>query len=254
LPPPGADQPSRGGARRPAGRGRGAPARGASMIPQRVKLKGFLCYQDEQEITFDGASLWMLAGLNGSGKSSIFDAVTYVLFGTHRGGSQHNHELINKDCDRLAVEFEFTLDGQAYLARRTLQRSARGNVSGTQQISRRQSANGNGRGTWVPVEGTSRKTEFDAWVRENIGLNYDTFTSSVLLLQGKAEKLLDSRPSGRFEVLASIVDLDRYRRLHERADRQRKAHEDNLDRLKSRLQGLPEVTDEALAEATQRVE
>jgi exonuclease SbcC len=223
------------------------------MIPQRVKLKGFLCYQDEQEIAFDGASLWMLAGLNGSGKSSVFDAVTYVLFGTHRGGSQHAHELINKDSDRLAVEFEFTLDGQAYLARRTVQRRPRGNITGTQQISRRQSANGNGQGAWVPVEGTGRKTEFDAWVRENIGLNYDTFTSSVLLLQGKAEKLLDSTARGRFEVLAGIVDLERYKRLHERADRQRKDHEGHLDGLQSRLRGLPDVTAEALAAADQRL-
>jgi exonuclease SbcC len=223
------------------------------MIPQRVKLKGFLCYQDEQEIAFDGASLWMLAGLNGSGKSTIFDAVTYALFGHHRGGSQHAHELINKDSDRLAVEFEFTLDGQAYLARRTLQRSPRGNITATQQISRRQSANGNGQGAWVPVEGTGRKTEFDAWVRENIGLNYETFTSSVLLLQGKAEKLLDSTARGRFEVLASIVDLERYKRLHERADRQRKDHERDLDLLKSRLEGLPEVTAEALAEVDQHL-
>ena len=57
------------------------------MIPQRVLLKGFLCYTDEQEVRFDGsATLWMLSGLNGSGKSSIFDAVTYALFGHHRGG------------------------------------------------------------------------------------------------------------------------------------------------------------------------
>ena len=48
------------------------------MIPQRVELKGFLCYKEEQEIGFDGnATLWMLSGLNGSGKSAIFDAVTY---------------------------------------------------------------------------------------------------------------------------------------------------------------------------------
>ena len=62
------------------------------MIPLRVKLKGFLCYKEEQEISFDGnASLWMLSGLNGSGKSSIFDAVTYALFGHHRGGAK-DHE------------------------------------------------------------------------------------------------------------------------------------------------------------------
>src|SRR5438874_5430065 len=101
------------------------------MIPKRIRLHGFLCYKDEQEISFDGASLWMLAGLNGSGKSTIFDAVTFALFGHHRGGSQHAHELINKDCDRLAAEFEFTLDGQGYLARRTVQRSPKGNISTT---------------------------------------------------------------------------------------------------------------------------
>ena len=90
------------------------------MIPQRVLLKGFLCYTDEQEVRFDGsATLWMLSGLNGSGKSSIFDAVTYALFGHHRGGGQQAIELINKDSDSLLVEFDFLLDGQLYRAKRT---------------------------------------------------------------------------------------------------------------------------------------
>src|SRR5207302_2589190 len=107
------------------------------MIPRRVCVRGFLCYRDEQEIGFDGASLWMLAGLNGSGKSSIFDAVTYALFGHHRGGSQHAQELINKDSDGLVVEFEFLLDGATYRIRRTLKRNPRGNATATQQVYRR---------------------------------------------------------------------------------------------------------------------
>ena len=66
------------------------------MIPHRIRLSGFLSYKGEQDIRFDGAPVWMLAGTNGSGKSSIFDAVTYALFGHHRGGSQNAGELINK--------------------------------------------------------------------------------------------------------------------------------------------------------------
>ena len=94
------------------------------MIPRSIRLKGFLCYKEEQPIDFDGpTTLWMLSGLNGSGKSAIFDAVTFALFGHHRGGSQQALELINKDCDGLAVEFEFDLDGQRYRARRTAKRS-----------------------------------------------------------------------------------------------------------------------------------
>jgi DNA repair exonuclease SbcCD ATPase subunit len=52
-----------------------------------VRLEGFLCYKEPQEVRFADGPLWMLSGLNGSGKSSVFDAVTCV-FGQHRGGSR----------------------------------------------------------------------------------------------------------------------------------------------------------------------
>jgi exonuclease SbcC len=217
------------------------------VIPLRVKLKGFLCYKDEQEISFDGnATLWMLSGLNGSGKSSIFDAVTYALFGHHRGGGQHAVELINKDSDSLLVEFDFLLEGQPYRAKRTLRRNTRGGSSGTQQIFRYENDDG---GSWKPIEDTGQKREFESWVADKLGLTYETFTSSVLLLQGKAEKLLDSRPEGRREVLASIVDLERYERLHAKADEQRKALDSDLKLLSNRLAALQPVTPEQVAAA-----
>jgi DNA repair protein SbcC/Rad50 len=222
------------------------------VIPRHVKLKGFLCYKSEQEIDFDGnASLWMLSGLNGSGKSSIFDAITYALFGHHRGGGQHAQELINKDGDGLLVEFDFLLDGKTYRAKRTLRRRTTGGAAGTQQMFRLDS-NGDGPRGWLPIEGTGQKREFDAWVAENIGLTYDTFTSSVLLLQGKAEKLLDSKPEGRREVLAGIVDLQRYEELHQKADDARKRLKATVETLKSRLEALPPVTplDLAIADET----
>lgn len=212
------------------------------MIPQRIRLKGFLCYKDEQEINFDSnATLWMLSGLNGSGKSSIFDAVTYALFGHHRGGSQHAVELINKDSDGLAVEFDFRLDNQVYRVRRTLRRTARGSPTSTQQI---YGYEADGKNPWVAVEGTNYKREFESWIGERIGLTYETFTSSVLLLQGKADKLLDSKPEGRRAVLASIVDLERYERLHEKADAKRKELKGKLEALSDRLAALPEIKPE----------
>jgi DNA repair protein SbcC/Rad50 len=216
------------------------------MIPLRISLKGFLCYKDEQEISFDSnATLWMLSGLNGSGKSSIFDGVTYALFGHHRGGSQHAVELINKDSDGLSVEFEFRLDNHVYRVRRTLRRTARGSPSSTQQI---YSYEADGKKNWAAVEGSNYKRQFEDWISERIGLTYETFTSSVLLLQGKAEKLLGSKPEDRRAVLASIVDLERYERLHEKADAKRKELKGKLEGLSDRLAALPEVKPEQVAE------
>src|SRR5207248_7768687 len=122
------------------------------MIPLRVKLQGFLSYKDEQEIQFRNAPLWMLSGLNGSGKSSVFDAVTYALFGHHRGGGQEATELINKDADGLKVEFDFLLEGVEYRAKRTLRRGTQGTPSATRQVYRRVASNGDG--GWEAIEGT----------------------------------------------------------------------------------------------------
>jgi DNA repair exonuclease SbcCD ATPase subunit len=217
------------------------------MIPQRIALRGFLCYREEQEINLDGASLWLLSGLNGSGKSAMFDAVTYALFGGHRGGLAGAQALINKNSNNLEVEFDFLLDEQFYQARRTLKVNSKGTVSGTQQIRRWQ-------GRWETVPDTSNRAGFDAWVRENIGLTFETFTSSVLLMQGKAEKLLAAAPKERFEVLAGIVDLSRYQRLFKRADDRRRAMQGRLETLQHQLSGLAEVSDEELAEADRQTE
>src|SRR5262245_8089918 len=222
------------------------------MIPRRVYLRGFLCYREEQEIDFSGETLWMLAGLNGSGKSAIFDAVTYALFGHHRGGASGAVELVNKDSDGFAVEFDFLLDRDVYRVKRTLRKGSKG-TSATQQVLRfRCSDEGSKSGKWDPVPDTGRRSEFDAWVREHIGLNYETFTASVLLLQGKAERLLDSSPRGRFDVLAGIVDLERYVRLYERADERRKVLKSQVEGLQSHIDATPDVDAEELAAVERR--
>lgn len=213
------------------------------MIPRRISLSGFLSYRDEQVIDFSGASLWMLAGLNGSGKSAVFDGLTYVLFGHHRGGARDAIELINKECDGFCVEFDFLLDDQLYRAKRTLKKSKRGSVTATQSVLRFDN------GQLLAIPDTNRKSEFDAWIREHVGLSYDTFTSSVLLLQGRAERLLDATAKGRFEVLAGIVDLDRYVRLHALADERRRIAKAKCEALQSQFAGIQPVTADELVAA-----
>src|SRR5262245_13574276 len=208
------------------------------MIPQRILLQGFLCYRQRQELFFEDAPLWMLSGLNGSGKSAVFDAVTYALFGGHRGGKQNAEDLINKECDGLAVEFDFHLADGAYRIKRTLRRAGRS----TRQLLRIVAAEE--KETWVAVEGTGGARGFDDWVKDHIGLNYETFTSSVLLMQGQADKLLIADGNERRKVLAGIVDLERYEKLHKRSDELRKKHRDRAEELQQKLGVTPEVTDE----------
>ncbi|HEY1192140.1 MAG TPA: SMC family ATPase [Gemmata sp.] len=222
------------------------------MIPQRVKLSGFLSYKEEQEIRFDGAPLWMLSGTNGSGKSSIFDAVTYALFGHHRGGAASASELINKEANTLSVEFDFTSEKQLYRIKRTVRRQKNDKIASTQQVLKF-APSAIGGETWEAVSGTDYRAKFDAWVKDKVGLDYETFTSSVLLLQGKAEKLLDSTPAGRAGVLARIVDLERYQKLHGKADDKRRALKSELEGITNQLLGVKEVSADEYAEVENRI-
>ena len=43
------------------------------MDIRRIKLKGFMSYQQEAVFDFSEQSIWVLSGVNGSGKSTIFD-------------------------------------------------------------------------------------------------------------------------------------------------------------------------------------
>jgi exonuclease SbcC len=220
------------------------------MIPIRIALDGFLCYREKQELVFDESPLWMLSGRNGVGKSAIFDALTYALFGQHRNGAQNAGELIHKDRDGFTVEFDFALGDQRYRARRTLRRTASGDCKPTQQLLRYGSA-ADGIGRWEPVPDTTKKIDFDRWVQQHIGLNYQTFTSSVLLMQGQAEKLIGATNRERFDVLKAIVDLERFERLHEKADQHRKACERKAEAAQCQLTVIPDVTGAMLAQAQQ---
>ena len=218
------------------------------MIPLRVSLEGFLSYKEKQVIDFEGSSLWMLWGPNAVGKSAIFDAIRFALYGSHRGGRSNVKELINHYSNRLVVEFDFLSSGLAYRIRRIHPRSgrpARGiflleNDSSDPLVVHE-----------IPVSGTESEDDFKDWVLRTIGLNELAFTSSVLLLQGKSEQLLTVEPRDRYTILAEVIDLSRYQRLHEAADAHRKNHESRVRLLSGQLAApaMQAITEESVEAA-----
>lgn len=220
------------------------------MIPKRIKMSGVLSYRDEQELSFEGHSLWMLSGANGSGKSTVFDAITFALFGYHRAGGTNISSMINSDSKSMSIEFEFTVDDRPYLIRRGLTLTAKGDTKSTTGAFELNPQTGR----WDGVRDTNRSEQFKNWARKTIGLDYETFTASVLLLQGHAEKLLDTKPTGRGLILGNIVDLERFKKLHTRADDQRKSWRDRLEALKAQADAIPDVSDIEWIESENRID
>lgn len=220
------------------------------MIPLRVSLEGFLSYKERQTIDFVDSSLWMLWGPNGVGKSAIFDAITFALYNRHRAGSARGmKELINHHCDKLIVEFDFLVDGTAYRIRRTCEkrRTARPTREAfALDLDNRQNLES---ARVTPIPGTDDEDGLEEWVQRTIGLKYPAFTSSVLLLQGESEKLLHAEPRERYFILAELIDLSRYQRLHKRAEEECKKYKASVDSFMEQLRSevARPVSDEEIA-------
>lgn len=222
------------------------------MIPLRVKVQGFLSYRDVAILEFDGASLWTLTGDNGTGKSAIFDAVTFALYGVHRGGKQRADKLINHQCDKLLVEFDFQLNEDVYRAKRTEGRRGQPtrqiiHLSGPNAPVRKRSGE-------AIVPGTDSKDGFDNWVRQYIGLSDKTFMASVMLRQGENDALLKMDGSDRHTLLTQLVDLSRYTRLADRAKDKQDENTATEKSLAGRLERLPEVLPETIDNLIQQIE
>lgn len=217
------------------------------MTPLRITLDGFLCYADEQVVDLTGGPLLLLCGPNGSGKSAVFDALTFALFGAHRGGETNYGELINKGCDRAVVEVELSAAGRTWRVRRTLRRSKTGgSAQHTRQVF---AADPAAPGGWRPEVGTDREAGLAEWVAAHVGLTLETFTASVLLRQGEADRLLSARRTERHEILRGLTDLDRYVRLHEQADGRARDLRAAARAAAARLDALAPVTAEQIAAA-----
>lgn len=220
------------------------------MIPLRIEVRNFLRYGSRGGepfvFDFEGAHLWSIAGPNGTGKSALFDAITWTLFGVHRGGKSEDHRLVHHGALVGDAAFEFSLGGQMYRVQRS--------VSAKTKQTRRQASRRSGTGKWESIEGTDRKPGLDAWV-ETIGLRYETFIASTVLLQGESDRLILAPPKARFDVLAGALDLRAFELIAKRAQDLARMRSGQADTAASQLAQAPHVlqsdVDEAEDEADQ---
>src|SRR3989344_3161368 len=145
------------------------------MIPTSLKLSNFTSYgENPPELDFTRFKLAAISGLNGAGKSSLLDAITWCLWGTSRAGDSSD-ELIHSGCEKMQVEFSFELDGNLFTVKR--QRIKKGGGSTNLEL---WSNNHN------LTEGTIKATQQK--IIDTLHLNFETFTNSAYLRQGHADE------------------------------------------------------------------
>ena len=181
------------------------------MIPVRLSLKNFMCYQDNvPPLSFEGIHVACLCGDNGSGKSAILDAITWALWGKSR--AKADDDLIHQGQSEMEVQLEFAVREQRYRVLRKHAKKPSPSRAG-QTVLELQLASDSG---FRPISGDS-VAETQSNLIELLRLDYETFKNSAFLRQGHADEFSIKRPGERKEILASILDLSRYDELEKRS-------------------------------------
>jgi len=188
-------------------------------------------YRETQTIDFTGFRIASICGANGSGKSSIIDAITWVLWDETR--ARKDVELIHQGQDEVQVEYEFAVGNQRYKVLRKRARPRRQTDSGQSALHFFIASDGG----FKAIDGDTQM-QTQRKIEDILHMDYDTFTNSAYLRQGHADVFTTATPSKRKQVLGNILGLAFYDELEKRArdlNKQREIEKEQLSRNLSEI-------------------
>ena len=191
------------------------------MKPIRLELKEFGPYKNEI-IEWDkiiNEPIFLITGKTGSGKSTLFDAISYALYNKTTGGkdiaSLRTKTALDKD--KTQVNFDFELSGKKYRIERTLAYLKAGNKNLTSGKVALMQYNDES----LEVIAT-KEQEVKEKVEELIGLDDKQFCQIIILPQGKFKEFLLSKSSEKKETLRSLFNTYFYQKFVEQLQEQAK--------------------------------
>lgn len=180
------------------------------MKPILLEMTAFGSYADKTPIAFDRFShgLYLITGDTGAGKTTIFDAIMFALYGK-ASGPDRTPEMMHCDFVDKSVATDVTLKfrqgGKEYLVRRTIsypKKRGTTNQFGTAGIKAVLHEPDRD-----PIEGPTKVTER---CEELLGLNAEQFRKIVMLAQGEFKEFLKADSDKKNEILGKLFDNSSY--------------------------------------------
>ncbi|WP_242142916.1 MULTISPECIES: AAA family ATPase [unclassified Bacillus cereus group] len=202
------------------------------MRPIQLTMTAFGPYKQREVIDFSDLGdhrIFAISGNTGAGKTTIFDAICYALYGEASGEERSDTSMLRShfadDSVYTSVELTFQLKGKLYEIKRQLGHKKKGNKTVTgHAIELYEVVNGEKN----PCVDRFHVTDVNKRVEELIGLSKHQFSQIVMLPQGEFRKLLTSETENKEEILRRIFKTDRYKLMRELLDQKRKQWKDVL--------------------------
>ncbi|MBN2984969.1 MULTISPECIES: AAA family ATPase [Cohnella] len=210
------------------------------MKPIRLTLTAFGPYRDAETIDFsllEDRRLFVISGNTGAGKTTIFDAVCFALYGCASGEDRSEIRLLRShfadDNTFTSVDFAFGIGSRTYRVFRQMPFRKAGNKSETPGRAELFETTS---GTEVPLLDRFTLSEVNARLESLIGLTKDQFSQIVMLPQGEFRKLLTSDTDNKEDIMRRIFRTGLYQKVEERFYRKQRDLKEELRSAKERLE------------------
>lgn len=187
------------------------------MRPLRLTMSAFGPYAGKTELSLEQLGtrgLYLITGDTGAGKTTIFDAISFALFGEASGDSRAADMLRSQYAEAetpTQVELVFAYAGKTYTVRRSpeYERPAkRGDKLVTQKAEAEL--------TLPDGRVITRLKDVDAQVQAILGVTRKQFSQIAMIAQGEFRRLLQANTKERMEIFRGIFKTEGYAALQQR--------------------------------------
>ncbi|MCJ0951773.1 exonuclease subunit SbcC [Mammaliicoccus sciuri] len=225
------------------------------MRPLLLKMQYFGPFINE-EVDFTHLSksqLFLICGKTGSGKTMIFDAMVYALFGKTSTESREEVDLRSHFADPklpTKVEFEFEIKNEQYSVVRTVKYIKEGNknpTNATVEVYKKINDK------WA-LETKSINTSND-YLKALLHMNVKQFRQILILPQGEFKQFLVSNSTDKRSILRTLFDSNRFEKLQEQLELEMKKEialiESHYQKITQYINDMHDFDDETLQEHKQ---
>ena len=219
------------------------------MKPLLIKLRNIGPFVNEQIDFSKLENMFLITGNTGAGKTFIFDAMTFALYGSVCGSrGEESNQLRSKytdvkDDSEAFVEFSFESAGKIYRVNRTLsykyinknnKEAIKDSVVVFEEYNFQQKS-------FVSFD--EQKSQIDARIQSIIGLKKDEFSKIILLPQGAFSSFLKENSKDKAETLKKIFPVDSYTSIMEDIREKAKNLKNELDAINNQITNLCQKCD-----------
>ena len=208
------------------------------MRPLKLTISAFgpyagACVLDLESLGTGG--LYLITGDTGAGKTTIFDAICYALYGKASGGARDDADMFRSKYAApetpTFVELEFSCHGQKYTVRRNpfyLRPAKRGGGTVEQKPD----------AVLTMPDGSlvHKEKQVTAQITEILGVGKEHFSSIAMIAQGDFQQLLLAKTEERVKIFRKIFDTDKYKTLQDRLGVEARNLGQSCERLRASLE------------------